>query len=90
MKDLTSSFQEDDRVDFEKGCISLQWHIEDVEAVEEQNYVFEPELMRDEKMNVLLYTLKWHDATCGVTWDTLDIWLNELYGDRMKKNEVQI
>ena len=46
--------------------------------------------MRDEKMNVLLYTLKWHDATCGVTWDTLDIWLNELYGDRMKKNEVQI
>lgn len=89
MENFTNLYKDDERVNLKEGWISLRWCIEDVDyVIEEHGYVFNPELTRDEKMNVLLYTLKWHDATCGVSWNTLNLWINELYGGRMKRKTM--
>ena len=86
--DYKEFYKDDDRVDFETGRISINWYAEDVDAVAYDNgYVFEPALTEDEKMDVLLHVLRKHDANEGVTWNTLDFWLTELYGDRIKKRE---
>jgi len=46
-EDFTEVFQNDDRVDFEKGYISLRWYTGDVDCVCKDNgYVFEPELTK--------------------------------------------
>lgn len=88
--DFANLFRGDDRADFKNGTISISWSVGDVDCViEDKGYVFEPELTKKEKMNVLLHVLRYHDATVGINWDVLDSWLTHLYGDRMKEKKYE-
>lgn len=52
--------------------IALIWSIDDVKAVRSD--------LSDEQALVVLQEVKRrHDATIGVSWDTLKIWADELY-----------
>jgi hypothetical protein len=52
--------------------IAIIWSIEDVKSIR-------PDLSDDECMEVLGMVQNKHDASLGVTWDTLDFWAYYLY-----------
>ena len=52
--------------------IAIIWSIEDVKSIR-------PDLSDDECMEVLWMVQNKHDASLGVTWDTLDFWAYYLY-----------
>lgn len=58
----------------EKTQIAIIWSIEDVQGIS-------PSLTNEEAMNVLANVKRKHDCNLGVTWDTLEFWIDELYPD---------
>ena len=52
--------------------VAIIWSVEDVQSVR-------PDLTNDQAMDVLEMVERKHDATIGITWDTLEIWADELY-----------
>lgn len=52
--------------------ISITWHIDDVKEVR-------PDLNKKQCREVLQEVKKSHDATFGVTWDTLKIVADDLF-----------
>ena len=67
--DLTEHWQE---TLAEGGCIAIIWSISDVKTMR-------PDLTDAQCMDVLEMTEAWHDANLGVTWDTLEIWAEDLF-----------
>lgn len=59
----------------ERQQIALIWSIEDVLEVR-------PDLSDDQAWEVLKIVDRRHDATCGVTWDTLAYIAAELFGSQ--------
>lgn len=64
--------------------ISIKWTVDDVLGMAHDSgiYTFEPKITRQEAAHVLHEVERHHDANEGVSWSTLDFWLNELYGNR--------
>jgi hypothetical protein len=62
--------------------ISILWNIEDVERQAEVNGL---KLTKAECREVLDACLDGHDANFGISWDTLDFHINNLFGDRIGK-----
>ena len=52
--------------------IEIVWSVEDVQEVR-------PDLDDEQSMEVLYMVLKKHDASLGVSWDTLEVWADYLY-----------
>ncbi len=52
--------------------INLVWNVTDVKIVR-------PDLSKEECADVLEAVERNHDATLGVTWDTLEFWAENLY-----------
>jgi hypothetical protein len=67
--DLTEHWQE--RLS-KGGCIAIMWSIQDVKTMR-------PDLTDSECMEVLETVEQRHDASLGITWDTLDLWAEELF-----------
>lgn len=66
--------------------IHIGWSVEDVyDALMSEGLVADPPLTRQEAAYVLHQIEKHHDATYGVTWDTLVIWARDLFKERFKK-----
>ena len=60
--------------------ITIVWSVDDVLNVAENN--LEIKLTRQEAARVLHEVEKNHDCNCGVTWRTIEAWIDVLYGDR--------
>jgi hypothetical protein len=58
--------------------IALIWSIEDVQC----EYV-RPDLSDEQALKVLQIARNKHDATVGVSWETLECWADELFPKRM-------
>lgn len=54
------------------NSISLVWHVLDVREIR-------PDLTDEECMHVLEMVKGKHDCSVGVSWQTLEIWAEELY-----------
>jgi len=52
--------------------IAIIWRVDDVLAIR-------PDLSNKQAMEVLRQTERRHDATMGISWDTLAIWADELF-----------
>ena len=52
--------------------IAIIWDIEDVQDIR-------PDLSDTQAMEVLLEVEHRHDSSIGISWDTLDIWAQELF-----------
>jgi len=52
--------------------IAIIWSIEDVQSIR-------PDLSDDQSMEVLRTAEDKHDASLGISWDTLEIWADYLY-----------
>jgi len=65
----------------ERKQIALIWSIEDVQQVR-------PDLTDDQAWEVLQQVKSEHDATLGVTWDTLEWAANHLFGDAPETDEA--
>ena len=62
--------------------ISILWNVEDVKRQAEVNGL---KLTKAECREVLDACLDGHDANFGISWDTLDFHINNLFGDRIGK-----
>lgn len=60
-----------------KDKIAISWHIDDVKGMEGYE-----DLTDDEAREVLELTANNHDATIGVSWDTLEVWADEVKSRR--------
>jgi len=58
----------------ERRQIAVIWSVEDVQEVR-------PDLSEDQGWDVLQVVQRRHDATLGVTWDTLEWVARDLFGD---------
>ena len=62
--------------------IKITWSIEDVLQQAENDGI---EITREEAGDVLELLLKNHDASNGISWDTLDYYIGEVISERVKK-----
>ena len=67
-------------VDVDKNTIDICWGVEDVKR---QAAVRKLKLSKKECQQVLEQVLQTHDATLGVSWDTLDDIIIHLFSDRI-------
>jgi hypothetical protein len=67
-------------IDVDKTTIAICWGVEDVKR---QAIVRGLKLTKKECQRVLEMVLQTHDATLGVSWDTLDDVIINLFGDRI-------
>jgi len=63
----------------ERKQIAIIWTIEDVQEMR-------PELGDDQAWEVLQIVSRRHDATLGVTWETLECVAQDLFGDAPDSN----
>ena len=64
--------------------ISIVWSVEDVLGLEDnmcRTYA-DRGMTRQEAAHVLHEVEQHHDANIGVTWDILEFWVRELYGNK--------
>lgn len=54
--------------------IAVIWSIEDVQEIR-------PDLTEEQAWDVLQETRRRHDATLGISWDTLEFHANSMFGD---------
>ena len=64
----------------ERSQIAIIWSIEDVQEVR-------PDLSQDQAWEVLQVVSRRHDATLGVTWETLDYASQSLFGDAPDRDD---
>ena len=64
----------------ERRQIAVIWSIEDVQEVR-------PDLSGDQAWEVLQVACKSHDATLGVTWETLECAAQSLFGDAPNRDD---
>ncbi len=69
-------------VDVDKNTIAICWGVEDAARVAKKRGL---KLSKKECQQVLEMVLDTHDATLGVSWDTLDDVVINLFGDRIGK-----
>ena len=69
-------------IDKDKNTIAICWGVEDAARVGKKRGL---KLSKKECQEVLERVLSTHDATLGVSWDTLDDVIINLFGDRIKK-----
>ncbi|WP_020472319.1 hypothetical protein [Zavarzinella formosa] len=62
-----------DKLLAERGQIAIIWSVEDVKEIH-------PDLDDEQAWEVLKIVLRRHDATLGVTWDTLECVAQSLFG----------
>ena len=62
--------------------ISILWNVEDVQT---QAAVRGLKLTKEECREVLDACLECHDANFGISWETLDFHINNMFGDRIGK-----
>ena len=62
--------------------ISILWNVEDVREQAKNKNI---KLNKEECRQVLDLCLKYHDACYGISWDTLDQHIFDLFGDRIGK-----
>ena len=63
--------------------ITITWHIEDVKSFEEDHEVpQEVRLTDDECRQVLALAKRHHDASLGINWDVLAVWIDEVHSQR--------
>lgn len=62
--------------------VKAVWCIEDVLQRAEENEI---ELTREEAGEVLGLTYKYHDCNIGISWETLDVWIDEVVNERINK-----
>ena len=77
----------------DKDTISIQWSTLDVkQQLEDRNYL-QKEWGKKESLNlkecreVLSRCLRRHDATMGLSWDIMDIHIDDVIEERDKKND---
>lgn len=63
--------------------IAVIWCVDDVQCVR-------PDLSDDQAWEVLKLVEKCHDCTCGITWDTLEITAESLFGDAPDAGEGRV
>ena len=63
-----STVDKQEQTEIPKTSISLEWNIEDVKYQAEQEGV---EITDEQCSQVLLHVLRHHDASVGVSWDTI-------------------
>ena len=69
-----------------KKQIGIIWGVDDIDAIiSDKKYTFRPKLTENEKFAVLKEAERHNDATMGITWDTLEWYLEDMYEDRIKK-----
>lgn len=61
--------------------VAVIWDVEDVQAVR-------PDLTDEQAWQVLQQTERQHDATLGVTWDTLETTAEMLFGDAPESDNL--
>ena len=64
----------------ERSQIAIIWSIEDVQEVR-------PDLSKDQAWDVLQVVHRRHDATLGVTWETLEYTAQSLFGDAPDRDD---
>jgi hypothetical protein len=69
-------------IDVDKSTIAICWGVEDAARVAKKRGL---KLTKKECQKVLEMVLQTHDATLGVSWDTLDDVIIHLFGDRIKE-----
>ena len=69
-------------IDKDKNTIAICWGVEDAARVGKKRGL---KLSKKECQEVLERVLSTHDATLGVSWDTLDDVIIHLFGDRIKE-----
>jgi hypothetical protein len=69
-------------VDVDKNTIAICWGVEDVKR---QAAVRQVKLTKKECQKVLERVLDTHDATLGVSWDTLDDIIINLFSERIPR-----
>jgi hypothetical protein len=62
--------------------ISILWNVEDVQTQAKVNGL---KLTKAECREVLDACLDGHDANFGISWETLDFHINDMFGDRIGK-----
>jgi hypothetical protein len=61
----------------EEDTIEIRWHIDDVKSIAD-------DLTDDECREVLHLAKKNHDATIGINWEVLEVWVDEVRSKRRK------
>jgi hypothetical protein len=69
-------------IDADKNTIAICWGVEDVQR---QATIRGLKLSKKECQQVLERVLDTHDATLGVSWDTLDDIIIHLFSDRIRR-----
>lgn len=62
--------------------ISILWNVDDVKEQAKNKNI---KLNKEECRQVLDLCLKYHDANHGISWDTLNYHIFDLFGDRIKQ-----
>ena len=68
--------------------ISLEWTTDDVK-MQLKNRKQESKLTTDECRYVLKLMLDKHDATIGVSWDVMDVYIDKVIEDKNIKEQAQ-
>jgi|1048.fasta_scaffold13535_4 hypothetical protein len=69
-------------IDKDKNTIAICWGVEDAARVGKKRGL---KLSKKECQDVLERVLSTHDATLGVSWDTLDDIIIHLFSDRIRR-----
>ena len=65
--------------------ICIKWCTADIDSIiADKEYEFSPALTQEEKNEVLRRAKRYHDACIGISWDVLDTYLLDMYGEREK------
>lgn len=65
------------------NCIEIKvsWCYEDVQERAQESGI---KLSKKEACDVLELTLKRHDCNLGISWETLDVWIDEILLERSR------
>ena len=64
------------------NSISIGWEIEDVREEARRK----GQALRDDELREVLYLAKkWHDASIGINWEVLSIWIDFVIDERGEK-----
>ena len=77
--DNVQNVQEEFQDELKGDAIAVTWHIDDIQCRNDENddCVGYKQLTDDEARGILLKMERYHDATIGINWDVIDVYLDE-------------